>query len=196
MLPFPFTRNPTRRGHAKKNLAKTYPYPIPHFQLDASEEFSQPNPLCVNIFFLGEALLRSEKVIEAYGQGDEAFRSCIEQLGLRHNPLAGEHHTVMRLDTTIGMEQNEYTSAGFVDDGILDLKAYARFKPSELHRTGGIVASLQLLRDTDPRYLCLRLDAACTPTALLNRLKSLLDERHEQAAASLLQAVGPNSDAS
>jgi len=51
-----FHQEPDQEGHAKKKLAKTYPYPIPPFQLDASEEFSQPNPLCMNIFFLGEAL--------------------------------------------------------------------------------------------------------------------------------------------
>jgi len=161
----------------KKKPTEGYPYTILPF---VNEKFSQPNPLCVNIFFLGETLLRSEKVMDAYRQGDEAFRTCLKQLGLRYDPLTGDHHVVMRMDTTTAMQQNEFTSAGFVDDGILDLKAYAKFKPSGLPRTGGMAASLNLLRDTDPRFLCLRLDAACTPTALIERLRDILTKRHEQ----------------
>src|SRR5438093_1605982 len=100
----------------KKKPAQPYPYKILPFKVDPNT-FKQPNPLCVNIFFWGETVLRSEKVMAAYLEGDQAFRSLLKELGLRYDPLTGEHHAVMRMDTNTSMRANEFTKAGFVDDG-------------------------------------------------------------------------------
>jgi len=166
----------------KKQLSRGYPYTILPFPGDPNK-ISQSNPLCVNIYFLGEALLRSPKAMDAYREGYEHYRSHLRKLGIGYDLLKGEHHFFLTMDTSDPSKNqgaSAFINAGFVADGILDLPTLARHTPTAQLKVGGEDWSLELLRSTDPRYLCLRLDASCSPNALIKRLRPLLQDRYEQ----------------
>jgi hypothetical protein len=150
---------------------------------------SSIRPAEANEFLLIEALLRSPKIIEAYGQHQETFKSIWKEHGaFSQDPLAGSHHALLWNDAELDAKLLEL---GYVDVGlgILDLGIIAKL-PKEKHvhhndlwfhgpHLGGEAECIARLRRSNPRYLHLQLDLSHPPETILTRLRNLLDKGRE-----------------
>lgn len=176
----------------KGNASRTgYPYKILPFS-DPSK-IGKPLPDWVNEFFLIEALLRSEKVMEAHRPNDKkALIDKFREYGVvGHDPLRGTHHALLSDPIEDREWERRVARLGYVDISlnILDLGILAKLQPNEyVHHDNlslcgsadGQADCLAYLRDTSPRFVCLRIDAAQPVETILKRLRLLLRERHKQ----------------
>jgi len=175
----------------KKSARSGYPYKILPFSGDHSK-IGKPPPIFVNEYFLIEALLRSEKVMEVYEQGGEhALITKFREYGVvGHNPLHGSHHALLskpELDKEWG---EKIAQLGYVDMclGILDLGILATLPPNvNIHHRNlmlcgpkdGLADCLAYLRCDNPRFICLRIDTRHPVETIIKSLRPLLQERHK-----------------
>jgi hypothetical protein len=185
----------------KKSARSGYPYKILPFSGDPSK-IGTPPPISVNEYFLIEALLRSEKVMEAYRQGGEqALITKFREYGIvGHNPLHGSHHGLLS-EPVVDKEWGEkIAQLGQVDMGlgILDLGILATLPPNvNVHHgnlmlcgaNDGLADCLAYLRNSNPRFLCLRIDTSHPVETIITRLRDLLRERNKQATKVPLHGI-------
>jgi hypothetical protein len=177
----------------KKSARNSYPYKILPFSGNSSK-IGTPPPIYVNEYFLIEALLRSEKVMEAYRQGGEqALITKFREYGIvGHNPLHGSHHALLSEPVVDKEWGKKIAQLGHVDMGlgILDLGILATLPPNmNVHHgnlmlcgpNDGLADCLAYLRNSNPRFLCLRIDTSHPVETIIKRLRPLLRERHKQA---------------
>lgn len=171
-----------------KKKTKGYPYTILPLREDP-KKYDRLFPLAVNIYFQIECFLRSPKALQAYRKSQNIFQSLLKKSGINCDPLAGEHHVLMRVVTDPDEKfDDESVSAGFVrnkktgtvDVGILDLAAVVNLGPSPWWPRGGEAAILELLHSPLPRFVCLRLDISHSPSSIIESLRPLLEERSKQ----------------
>lgn len=174
-----------------------YPYAILPFR---GTVVKKPLPLWVNDFFMVEAILRSPKTMTAYRQAlrkggrkgaHQALLQELKRYGIRgHDPMERTHHplliTVPPTDD-VWKEKMAQLGQGSSHYGILDLGVIAKL-PSNATVThkqvtvhgpaNGEAECFTYLRDPDPRFMCLRLDAAYPPSVIVDEIRRLLTARH------------------
>lgn len=177
----------------KKSLRPPYPYLIPPFSGDPSR-IRKTLPEWVNEYFLIEALLRSQPVMEAYRPDNpSALIAKLRACGITgHDPLNGTHHALL----SEPLEDHEWAKKlyplGYVDNslGILDLGVLAKLPPNQTARYHDTIVAgsgdgmgdcRSYLLGTNPRYVCLRIDAAKPVETILQRLRVFLKDRHTEA---------------
>jgi hypothetical protein len=151
----------------------------------------------VNLYFQIEALLRSDEAAHAYRRSRKAFLSFFREYGFNGDPLAGEHHVLMRADNDpkdphveddlvrAGFIRNPITGSAEVD--ILDLETLIHLGPSGWWPKGGGRELLHNLQSPRPRFIHVRLDVSKTPTALIDALRPFLKAKHDQFMQSPAQ---------
>lgn len=181
----------------KKSARSGYPYKILPFSGDPSK-IGTPPPISVNEYFLIEALLRSEKVMKAYRPDDKlALISKFRECGIvGHSPLDGTHHALLSEPVVDKEWAKKIAQLGHVDMGlgILDLGILATLPPNvNVHHgnlmlcgpSDGLADCLAYLRNSNPRFLCLRIDTSHPVGTIIARLRSLLREKQKQATKVL-----------
>ncbi len=178
----------------RKSPRTPYPYTILPFSGDPSR-IRTTRPEWVNEYFLIEALLRSKPVMKAYRPDDPStVITKLRASGITgQDPLKGTHHALL----SEPLEDHEWVrkmaQLGDLGLGILDLGVIAKLPPkvkvqhNTMHVTGtadGLGDCKSYLLDPNPRYVCLRIDAAKPVETILQRLRVLLRDRHQQAIQS------------
>lgn len=149
-------------------------------------------PICVNRYFLIEALKRSEKVMKQYKQGGVPRFILCSRYGLDEEALARKDHDKYLSVIPDAPSDSDYLKLGFVshDPNILDLKIVAKVPKGGVKYTtghfnfwqnGGEATVLEFLRDPTPEVLCLAIPMKASPTALIERLYPLIQARHKEA---------------
>lgn len=177
----------------KKPAQSSYPYTIRPFTGDYKKIGKCP-AAWVNEFFFIEALLRSPKVMAAFqAGGEQALTAIFIKYGVDGQaPLKGSHHALLSEPLRDKAWDAEMAQLGDIDTrlGIIDLGILARLPPNSIVHHGNITIHgfpdnlaecLAYLRDSNPRFLCLRIDTSAPPTKIIERLRPLLRNRHEQA---------------
>ncbi len=174
----------------RKPPRSPYPYTILPFSGDPSH-IRKTLPEWVNEYFLIEALLRSRPVMKAYRPDDpSSLITTLAAYGITgHDPLKGTHHELLSEPRDDHEWARKMAQLGKLGLGILDLGVLAKLPPNvkidhkDIHVTGpadGMGDCLFYLRSTNPRYVCLRIDAAKPFETILRRLRVLLRDRNQQ----------------
>lgn len=178
----------------KKTARDGYPYKIKPFKGKVEDSTKIPSKR-LNEFFLIETLLRSDEAITAYKQGGApGLMAVYKKYNVFYqDPLKGTHHSLLSRSSSAGKGwPKKLAKRGYVDIqlGILDLGARATLlseatignRSVVFYDTGGGENEcLSYLRNSNPRFLCLRLDTAQPPEVIIQRLRPLLRARHNKS---------------
>ncbi len=124
--------------------------------------------------------------MEAYQHHPSSLIPTLSVWGIiNQDPLKGTHHALLSeypegFDREWAKETAKHGQLN-VRLNILDLGVLAKLPSSEGFPSTGESACLAYLRGTDPRYVCLRIDAVHPVETVLKQLRVLLRDRHQQA---------------
>lgn len=186
-----------------KDKRHGYPYHIP--SIDHTKIQSKVRRIEANQFLLIETLLRTPEILDLYGRSKKEFESYWRNYHgiFSHDPLGGSHHCLL-----FGPDKElkeKLLQMGYLDTGlgVLDLGAVAKLEPGTVVRHGSIVLQGPMyggaeecrirLQGQDPRFLHLRIDISHPPSAIIESLRDLLEDRHNAIKEPLPNAAEPKA---